>query len=397
MRNSILLPLLTLLLFIVCGCTNSSRFVLDGIITNAQNGEMICLSYPVKCEDIWYEQRDTTYIDSGRFRFEGVVDGVVPAGLSFPNMDFANIFIEPSEMTFSAERSAMCDYSLEGLSIDAELKAYKEAFAEYDRAIYQATYKATRKNEEWIAASEANAENVDDLFSEFYSMVLEHHAIADKWPAMAVDFVNSNPQSTLVPDIIDRLIQCEYDNSVVESLINSLSAQQRQSILGELMMIRYGISELNGGEVGSRALDFTLMTASGDKTTLSQYITDRYLLLDFWASWCHPCVEEIPKVRQVYAEYGDRLQIVSISVDENQDKWREAVALHNIIEWPQLIIEVPEDADDYYFREQANPSYAYNIQQIPCFILIDSDGMIVGRWSHLTRETVAEIASIIAE
>ena len=163
------------------------------------------------------------------------------------------------------------------------------------------------------------------------------------------------------------------------------------------MMIRYGISELNGGEVGSRALDFTLTTASGDKTTLLQYITDRYLLLDFWASWCHPCVEEIPKVRQVYAEYGDRLQIVSISVDENQDKWREAVALHNIIEWPQLIIEVPEDADDYYFSEQANPSYAYKIQQIPCFILIDSDGMIVGSWSHLTRETVAEIASIIAE
>ena len=71
MRNSVLLPLLTLLLFIVSGCTNSSRFVLDGTIANAQNGEMICLSYPVKCEDIWYEQRDTTYIDSGKFRFEG--------------------------------------------------------------------------------------------------------------------------------------------------------------------------------------------------------------------------------------------------------------------------------------------------------------------------------------
>ena len=57
---------MSLVTFLIVACSSSnSNFRLDGTITDAVDGEMICLSYPVKCGDIWYEQRDTTYINSG--------------------------------------------------------------------------------------------------------------------------------------------------------------------------------------------------------------------------------------------------------------------------------------------------------------------------------------------
>ena len=139
--------LLTIISFIACNDSHSSQFTLDRTITNAAQGEMVCLIYPVKHEGIWYKQCDTAYINNGYFRIEGVVDGVVPASFSFQNMDFAHLFLEPSDIKFSAERSALYGYSISGLSIDNELDVYRKAFAEYDKRAYQKLYEAMRKNE----------------------------------------------------------------------------------------------------------------------------------------------------------------------------------------------------------------------------------------------------------
>lgn len=116
-------------------CNSNHEFVVDGTITNAENGEMICLSYPIERNDIWYKQCDTTYLNGGHFRFEGKVDGVVPAELTLPNMDCVQLFLESSNIKFNAECSTLYDYSLSGLSIDNELNEYRKAFAAYDKAI----------------------------------------------------------------------------------------------------------------------------------------------------------------------------------------------------------------------------------------------------------------------
>lgn len=108
--------LLSVVLLVACNSNHS--FVIDGTITNADDGEMVCLTYPVKRDGIWYKQCDSTYIDNGKFIFRGCVDGVVPAELSFQNMDFAQLFLEPSEIKFSAERRTLYDYSISGFLVD---------------------------------------------------------------------------------------------------------------------------------------------------------------------------------------------------------------------------------------------------------------------------------------
>ena len=80
-------------------CTSDGPgFRLDGTITGAAEGEVIRLSYPVSRQGIWYLQTDSARVVGGRFRFEGGVPGIVPAWLSFDNMDEAPLFLEPSQI-----------------------------------------------------------------------------------------------------------------------------------------------------------------------------------------------------------------------------------------------------------------------------------------------------------
>ena len=382
---------------LLAACNGGRGFVIEGTMKNAEEGEMVCLSYPIKRDGVWLKQCDTTYVDSGKFRFEGEVSGIVPAALSMQNMDCVEIFLEPANIKFSAERSTLYDYSLSGLSVDDDLMEYLRAFESHNKAVYEKRYEVMRKNEECVEANNAGSPNADTLWAEFYAIVMEHHAIGAKWPNLAVEFIRSNPNNSLVPSVIDGLIDYEYDATIVDSLIASSTERQRNSPLWELMTIHRDISRLNGGEVGSKALDFTLRSIDGSRVVLSECYAEGYILIDFWASWCRPCINEIPKLKSLYSTCSDRLQILSLSVDREEVEWREAVAQHNLSEWPQLIVERKEDADSYYFPSQADVSLAYDVQEIPCFILIDSNGLIVGRWSHLTPEVVAEIECIINE
>lgn len=376
-------------------CNSGKGFIVEGTVANADDGEIVCLTYPVERDGIWYQQRDTAYVDGGRFRFEGEVDGVVSAEISFQNMDFAQLFLAQSDIKFSADRSKLYDYSLSGLSVDDDLLGYRRAFAEYDKAVYEKNHEAMCKNEEWVAATAAGLASANDLWNEFYAIVMEHHAISATWSELAIKFVKSHPNNALVPHIIDELIKRGCDEQTVDSLINALSEEQRNSTLGQLMAIRSEISQPNCGHVGSKASNFTLNSIDGSCVTLSESYAKGYVLLDFWASWCRPCIDEIPKVRELHREYGDRLQLLSISVDSDISQWRDAVTQHRLTEWPQLIIDDLENTKNYYFAEQTDLSRAYDIEQIPCFILVDNNGVIVGRWSHITPTTISEIERII--
>ncbi len=380
---------------LLVSCDSSQCFVLEGTIVDANDGEMICLSYPIKRDGIWYKQCDTTYVNGGHFRFDGRVDGLVPAELSFQNMDFAELFIEPAEITFSAERSALYDYSILGLSIDNELNKYRKTFSEYDKAVYRKNFEAMRKNEEWVAANNIGSTNANELWTEFYKLILEHHTISDKWPDMAVSYIESHSDQVIIPYLIDKLIRFNYDITAIESHISALTEKQQSSSLGELMRNRYNIAKLYGGKIGGEALDFALRSADGRHVKLSECYAKDYVLLDFWASWCIPCINEIPKVQKLHEEYGDKLQILSISVDKDATDWCNAIEKLHLTDWPQLIIDNPDNAENYYFAEQTDMSLAYGIEQIPCFVLIDKNGVILGRWSHITPTTLEAVERII--
>lgn len=370
------------MLLVACRNDVGNQFIIDGRIDGAEEGEMICLSFPIKQGEIWKWQRDTTYVKNEKFRFSGNVCNLRSASLTFQNMDYANIYIEPTKITFKAKRNALYDYSLQGLSIDKELTEYCNIFGELDRDLWEKHHLLQSKNAEWMDANNNGAEDCERLMEEFYALVTEHRAISSRWSSLAIEFTQKYPHHVITPSILEQLVAQGYDVAF-ENKYNGA--------MGELLSLRQKIAQSCGGDVGAKALDFVLASADGEKIRLSDKYANGYVLLDFWASWCSPCIAEIPKLQAIHDKGGDKLQILSISIDEHIEQWRKAIRQYNLTAWLQLITDRPVDADSYYFSEQSDAANAYGVTEIPCFILVDPKGIIIGRWSHLTDDTIHEI------
>lgn len=111
------------------------------------------------------------------------------------------------------------------------------------------------------------------------------------------------------------------------------------------------------------------MTAlDGKVQNLSAYAgKGKYVLVDFWASWCGPCRAAIPHVRELYQKYGNRLEILAVSLDKEETAWKEAMAQEKM-EWKQFRA-TPAQSEAI--------TNAYQVHSIPFMLLIDPQGRIV--------------------
>jgi len=123
--------------------------------------------------------------------------------------------------------------------------------------------------------------------------------------------------------------------------------------------------------VGNTFTDLKGKTPEGNDAALSDYAgKDKYVLIDFWASWCPPCREEMPKLVELYGKYKDKgLEIVGISLDKENEAWKNGIKKLNIT-WPQI--------SDLKFWDSSLAA-AYGVNGIPLLILIDKDGKIIER------------------
>ena len=124
----------------------------------------------------------------------------------------------------------------------------------------------------------------------------------------------------------------------------------------------------------------------GNEIALSEYAgKGKYVLLDFWASWCPPCREEMPNLVNLYEKYKDKnFEIVAYSLDRTEEAWKNGIEKLNTT-WPQM-------SDCEFWDSPAVKLYA--VQSIPCTILIDPEGKIIER--GLTGEELSKrIESLI--
>jgi peroxiredoxin len=118
--------------------------------------------------------------------------------------------------------------------------------------------------------------------------------------------------------------------------------------------------------VGTQALDFRAKDLSGNEIVLSE-LRGNVVLIDFWATWCPPCIEELPNVKRIYGKNKDKdFVIIGISVDREFDDL-EAFLEGSGIDWPQIF--------DYGVAG-GRISDAYRVEFIPSTFLIDRNGII---------------------
>lgn len=182
------------------------------------------------------------------------------------------------------------------------------------------------------------------------------------------DFIRSHPKSP----VSGYVIFFEYGNPSVsaqdlEEVIGYLDKSIQQTKFGQLAQGR--LKTMLGTTVGYPAIDFSQNDANGKAVKLSDF-KGKYVLVDFWASWCRPCRAENPNVVAAYNKYKDKgFTVLGVSFDQNRDAWLKAVSDDNLA-WQQV-------SDLKGWGNEVGK--IYNISSIPSNLLIDKDGKILGK------------------
>ena len=121
--------------------------------------------------------------------------------------------------------------------------------------------------------------------------------------------------------------------------------------------------------IGDKYIDISGINNEGEKVNLSK-LNGKYVLLDFWASWCGPCRQENPNLVRLYKKYNKKgFEIFSFSTDDNIKSWKKASEMDSI-SWTSVI-----DKNGSYSKMSA----LYNVRAIPASFLINPEGIVIAK------------------
>ena len=399
------------LFFFVCAimnlmaCNNipSGSFKLDGFIEGAKDDEKIMLYYDVFKNGEWLKIADTTIIRNGKFVFTGHIDELTAAGLVYeePDHDIAvidvDLYLEPTVMQLQINKNNPFAYLLTGTKVEKENIELRKALEPYQQVnLENALYLDDLCNRILL-----NFENmpIRDSLNQEYDLYSEKiRSAGSKMLEILLDFVSKHKTYRIVPAIIMR-----FPTDTAQAIYNSLPEQSKSSLLGKFAhkRIEYKIEYEKSMQafeenalVGRTAYDFTKQDAYGNTISLSEFKNKNFVLLDFWASWCRPCIANIPQLTRVYEQYSKQgLVFIGISLDSDSAQWLNAIETYQLDRWPQILSIRNEKRFTVDYEDIGN---MYYVSGIPYYILIDKQGKIAARWEgSIDEEQLLELDGII--
>jgi peroxiredoxin len=191
-------------------------------------------------------------------------------------------------------------------------------------------------------------------------------------------YIKANPTSPIGLFALQQYAGYDINADKVEPLFNQLSAATQASAAGKDFKAKIDVAKKTG--IGKYAMDFTQNDTLGNPVALSSF-KGKYVLVDFWASWCGPCRSENPNVVKTFNAYKDKpFTILSVSLDQPnaKDKWIKAIHDDNLT-WTHV--------SDLQFWNNA-VAKQYGIQAIPQNLLLDPEGKIIAK--NLRGKTLSE-------
>lgn len=348
-----LIGLIALSLF--ASCSNNEQFVLNGKVENAGDLKKVLLYEGDNIVDSAFLNEDDN------FRFKRTALEAKPYTLVVANRPYMLVLMNGDNVEFSTDLNKSEDqYTVKGSEVSARLqklstiraafqKSQNEIQAEFEKRILtedEATVQSelTKKNDAIIAENSKQtfnfAQDNRDNLAGFYAML----------SLFSLDPIAYEKELISYAD--EARVKFP-DNSAVQSFANHMA-------------------ELKPISIGQKAPDFESLSSTGRKIKLSDF-KGKYVLLDFWASWCAPCREENPNIVKQYNTFKDKgFTVLGVSLDDNQSAWLKAIKDDNL-DWSQV---------SELKRWDSETGQLYKITAIPASFLIDPDGVIIGKNLH---------------
>ncbi len=200
-------------------------------------------------------------------------------------------------------------------------------------------------------------------------------------------FILEKPGSKITGYVLNRYGRTGKKLADVETLVKVIPTNIQSSYSVQSLIETLIIKERTA--IGSKATDFTLTDISGKNISLSSY-QGKYVLVDFWASWCGPCRTENPNLVDLYNKYNDdSFTVLSISLDKLSDKqkWLDAIEEDGLL-WNNV-------SDLLGFESPV--AKLYGVTSIPFNFLIDPDGIIIEKnlRGHRTEEKIKKHLNLL--
>ena len=192
----------------------------------------------------------------------------------------------------------------------------------------------------------------------------ERRDIVNRYDALVDSAFNANADN---PVGLTLFMEKAYEMNLQE-LDSALNAHPVLASSQRVQKLRKALVNKAETSVGQMFKDFEIKAADGSVQRLSDYVgKGQYTLVDFWASWCGPCIRETKVIKELYNKYNEKgLEVLGVAVWDEPANTLKAIEQHQL-PWKQII------------NAQSIPTDIYGISGIPCIILFDPEGRIVSR------------------
>ena len=331
-------------LLLATSCTNKQEFKVTGnFADDSLNGKTVHL-INFKQENI-----GSTTVENKKFVFKGDIGATNMSNIHFIQYDqFHN----------------SCVFFLESGNIEITFGDNMEP-----------NIKGTPLNDDYQKFMDDTSQMVDEKINEIEetaSSEEEHNALWTQFiPELQTkiyEFIKQNIQNPVGEFMFVNNFQ-HLDPKHVAELFPLMSSEFKE-MENIQRAVKAALAE-TASESGNQFIDVKGKSLDGKEVALSDYAgKGKIVLVDFWASWCAPCIRTLPGLVSIYQKYKNNgFEIVGISLDNDQQAWQNATTKHKLT-WPQL-------SNLEGWTDPA--SQAYGINSIPATILIDGNGTIIGR------------------